>query len=58
MTTIELRQIRNGAGGWELVRKVDGNIVKVERYSAYANAKNRAEWFRRMDWRVRIVEIR
>lgn len=58
MTTIELKQIEMGAGGWTLTQKVDGEVVLTEHYSAYANARNRAEWFRRMNWRVRIIEIR
>lgn len=58
MITIELKQIRKGAGGWTLTKKLNGVAVLNEWYSSYANALNRAQWFERMDWRARIVKIR
>lgn len=58
MTTIELRPIRGGLGGWELTHKENDKVVSVEWYAGYATTKDRADWFKRMDWRTRIVVIR
>ena len=54
MKKIELKR-KGTANGWELIHIVNGAVVAVEWYSAFANAINRAEYFKRMDWRYTII---
>ena len=49
MKKVELRKVAGTLSIWAVVLTVHGKITVAEQYPNFANAKNRAEYFKRMD---------